>query len=156
MISDGFPYSEHSLTENIKPYWKLRDNLSTFDGICVYDGRVVIPKALRKETLDCLHSAHQGVAGMKSRAARSVFWPVMSATISSCRAQCRSCNQISPSQPAETLQLSPAHAFPFERVVADYFYLKGHQYLAYADRYTGWVTIAKCNPLQAHASTLCK
>jgi hypothetical protein len=156
LISDGFPHDEHSLPDDIRPYWKLRDSLSTFDGVCVYDGRIIIPNALRKEVLDCLHAAHQGVAGMKARAARSVYWPGMSAGISSRRAQCRSCNRIAPSLPVEPLQLSPAPAYPFERVVADYFYMQGHQYLAYADRYTGWVTIAKCDPLQANARTLCK
>ncbi len=66
--------------------------VSTFDGICIYDGRVIIPQSLRREVLDCLHSAHHGVAGMKARAARSVFWPGLSAAISSRRAQCRSCH----------------------------------------------------------------
>ena len=39
-------------------------------------------------------------------------------------------------------------------MVADHFHLQGHQYLLYADRYTGWVTIAKCDPLQNNASSL--
>ncbi len=34
--------------------------------------------------------------------------------------------------------------------------MQGHQYLAYADRYTGWITIAKRDPLQANAGTLCR
>ena len=38
---------------------------------------------------------------------------------------------------------TPAPSYPFEQVVADYFQLNGHEYLVYADRYTGWVTIAK-------------
>ena len=156
IITDGFPQHEHDLPDEIRPYWKLRDHLSTFDGVCVYDGRIIIPRSLRPEVLDCLHSAHQGVAGMKARAARSVFWPGMNAAISSRRAQCQSCNRIAPSQPVEPLQLSPAPAYPFERVVADYFYMQGHQYLAYADRYTGWVSIHKCDPLHANATTLCR
>ena len=156
VINNGFPQNEHALPELIRPYWKLRESLSSFDGICIYDGRIIIPQALRKEVLDCLHSGHQGVAGMKARAARSVFWPGISAAITSRRAQCRSCNHIAPSQPVEPLHPSPAPAYPFERVVADYFHMQGHQYLAYADRYTGWVTIAKCDPLQANANTLCR
>ena len=56
---------------------------------------------------------------------------------------------------SEPLQPSPGPAFPFEHIVADYFHTQGHQYLVYADRYTGWVTVAKCDPLQANANTLC-
>ena len=135
VINNGFPQNEHALPELIRPYWKLRESLSSFDDICICDGRIIIPQALRKEVLDCLHSAHQGVAGMKARAARSVFWPGISAAITSRRAQCRSCNHIAPSQPVEPLHPSPAPAYPFERVVADYFHMQGHRYLAYADRY---------------------
>lgn len=156
LITDGFPADQTGMPEDLKQYWKLREGLSAFEGICVYNDRIIIPNTLRKETLDCLHSAHQGVAGMKARASRSVFWPGLSAAISSRRAQCQSCNRIAPSQPAEPLQLSPSPAFPFECVVADYFQLQGHQYLVYADRYTGWITIARCSPLQANSVNLCR
>ena len=50
----------------------------------MYDNRLVIP-ALRKEVFQCLHAAHQGVAGMKARAATCVYWPGISTDISNCR-----------------------------------------------------------------------
>ena len=36
-------------------------------GLLMYGNRLVIPASLRKEVLECLHAAHQGVAGMKAR-----------------------------------------------------------------------------------------
>ena len=33
-------------------------------------------------------------------------------------------------------------AYPFEQVVADYFTLDGHTYLAMADRYSGWLSVS--------------
>ena len=153
-IQDGFPSRVDQLPASVQPYWKIRNQLTCLDGVCLYENRIVIPPSLRKVVLDCLHAAHQGVAGMKARANRSVYWPGIGAAISSRRAQCRSCNKIAPSQPAEPMTPSPAPSFPFERVVADHFHLQGHQYLLYADRYTGWVTIAKCDPLQNNASSL--
>ena len=45
----------------------------------MYGNRLVIPALLRKEVLECLHAAHQGVAGMKARAATCVYWPGISA-----------------------------------------------------------------------------
>ena len=156
VIASGFPHYEVDLPAELKPYWKLRDKLSTINGICIYDGRVIIPRTLRKEILDCLHAAHQGVSGMKARAARSVFWPGLNAAISARRSQCRSCNSVAPSQPAEPMCPSPSPNFPFEHVVADYFFMQGHQYLVYADRYTGWVTISQCKPLQSNAPALCR
>ena len=154
LIQDGFPQSISSLKENLQPYWKVRDGLSSIDGVILYDGRVIIPSALRPEVLECLHSAHQGVVGMKARARNSVYWPGLSNAITNRRAQCRTCNTIAPSQPAEPLAHTPAPAYPFELTVADYFALKGFTYLVYADRYTGWVTITKCHPHGTNATAL--
>ena len=33
--------------------------------------------------------------------------------------------------------------YPFDKVVSDYFSLKGYKYLLYADRYIGWISIVK-------------
>lgn len=154
LVENGFPSDISSLDMRMQSYWKIRDGLSNQDGITLYEGRVVIPAALRKEVLECLHSAHQGVAGMKARAQTSVYWPGLNHAISNRRAQCAVCNRIAPSQPMEPLRPSPAPTYPFELVVADYFTLKGVVYLVYADRYTGWVTVAKCSPHGADSSNL--
>ena len=133
LVCEGFPKDITFLDVKLRPYWKLRNELYNIDGITMYDGRIIIPPCLRKEVLECLHSAHQGIVGMKARARSSVFWPGISNAITSRRAQCKTCNTIAPSQPHEPLQLSPEPAYPFELTVADYFMLKGVTYLVYAD-----------------------
>jgi len=152
VIEQGFPDRITSLQSMLHPYWKLRHELYCTNGVILYDGRVVIPTPLRKEVLECLHSAHQGVVGMKARARCSVFWPGLSNAITNRRDQCKTCNTIAPSQPREPLHPSPSPLFPFQLAVADYFCLNGHTYLAYADRYTGWVSI--CRFREATAETL--
>jgi len=154
LILHGFPDDDSSVEGIARPYWKLRDDLSSVDGIILYAGRIVIPTSLRKEVLECLHSAHQGVVGMKARAQSTVYWPGLSNAIATRRAQCKTCNSIAPSQPAEPLQPSPAPSYPFEMTVADYFVLKGITYLVYADRYTGWVTVARCSTHGMDATSL--
>ena len=144
LLENGFPDDASTLPDCIRPYWKVRHGLSNHDGITLYEGRIVIPASLRAEVLDGLHSAHQGVVGMKARASCSIYWPGLGSAITNRRAQCKVCNTIAPSQPAEPMTPSPAPSYPFEMTVADYFNLKGIIYLVYADRYTGLVTIAKC------------
>ena len=154
LIHDGFPNDQSSMDAKLQPYWKLRHELYNIDGVTIFNGRVVVPASLRKEVLECLHSAHQGVVGMKARALTSVYWPGLSNAIANRRQQCKTCNTIAPSQPREPLTPSPAPAFPFEKTVADYFSLKGRTFLVYADRYTGWVTVARCNTNELNADHL--
>ena len=47
-----------------------------------------------------------------------------------------------PSLTKQELIVSPPTEYPFEHVAADFFYLNGHHYLVYADRYTGWIELA--------------
>ena len=53
------------------------------------------------------------------------------------------CNEQAPSQPKEQPLPPPAPEVPFEQVAMDLCHLSGHLYLVYADRYSGWVKVAK-------------
>ena len=155
-ILSGFPETKEELPNNIQPYWNIRNDLTCLDGVALYNNRIVVPRSLRTEVLDCLHSAHQGVVGMKARARTSVYWPGINCAISSRRAQCKTCDRIGRSQPAEPMLPSPAPEYPFDQVVADYFDLAGIKYLVYADRYTGWVVVIKTPKGEADSVALKK
>ena len=99
-IEDGFPEDKTSLSSDLRPYHQFRDSLATFDGVVLYRDRVVIPPSLRDRVLQCLHSAHQGVTQMCSRAESSFFWPGMTPAITDMRARCQACNRMAPSQPS--------------------------------------------------------
>ena len=79
---------------------------------------------------------------MKARAEDTVFWPGISGAIVNKRDRCRTCDTIAPSQAAEPPITAPPPTYPFEQVVADYFALDGHTYLAMADRYSGWLSVS--------------
>ena len=150
ICTNGFPVHSSKLSDYLRPFHKLENQLHIINGVVMFGERIVIPSALRKEVLEGLHAAHQGVAGMKARAATCVYWPGISSDITRRRSQCQTCNTIAPSQPRQPLQQSLSPTYPFECVVADYFSLGGHEYLVYADRYTGWVSVAKS---PTHGST---
>ena len=71
------------------------------------------PPSLRNKILKALHSAHQGISQMYSRADASFFWPGMTSAISEMCIRCAACNRNAPS-----------HA--------------GHNYLVIVDRYSNW------------------
>ena len=160
MIQSGFPISKQSCPHEVKEYFRYREDLSVCDGLILVKSRVLITQSLRREILECLHSAHQGVQGMKARVAESIFWPGITAAINDIRARCKTCNTIAPSHSAEPPITADPPQFPYEQVCADYFELGGIQYLAMADRYSGWLSV-KCFPrggasASALVSTLCE
>ena len=138
VVEDGFPAAKVDLPEDLRPFHQYRDHLSSFDGVVLYYDRIVIPKSLRTKVLESLHSAHQGVTQMCSRAESSFFWPGMNPAISHMRETCADCNRMAPSQPSlpPTPPIQPA--YPFQAVVADYLTYRGHHYLVMVDRYSNW------------------
>ena len=56
--------------------------------------------------------------------------------------------------PSPLLCSPPTPSYPFELVVADYFNLYGHDYLVYADIYTGWVSIKLCSAFGIYSTPI--
>ena len=106
LCQSGFLRDSIELKNTLWPFWKIHKDLYIVDNLLMYGNPgilailadLVISASLRKEVLECLHTAHQGVAGMKACAATCVYWPGISADISNRRIQCRTCNTIATSQ----------------------------------------------------------
>ena len=143
-ITDGFPDKYRANNDAIAAFWIYRESLCISDGVIIYQHRVVIPQSLRNTVLSILHSAHQGISGMESRARAIVFWPGMTEDIKLAREQCRACNnKAAPSQATMPTTIAPVPATPFESIFANFFDYAGHHYLVAGDRLSGWVEIFK-------------
>ena len=139
-IEDGFQgiISQLDYAPGIREFFQFKNGLSTVDGVVLYNNRTVIPSPLRALILETLHSAHQGVSCVTSRAESSVFWPGITPANANLRARCRSCNERVPSQPhGPPLAAQPA-VYPFQCICADYFKYKGCNYMVVVYRYSGW------------------
>ena len=142
IISSGFPHHKKELPEHLRPFWAMRDTLYSVDGVPINDKRILIPQQLRKEVLECLHSAHQGATGMREHAKHRLFWPGLDAALCLTRAQCSDCNSRAPAQSEEPLLICAAPEFPFQSTATDLFHCQGHKFLLYVDRFTAWLEIA--------------
>ena len=140
-IQKGFPMSRDKLPEELRKYWPVRDRLSLRNSLIMMGDRIVIPSAYRKSILNTLHSAHQGVSSMASRAKNAVYWPGIDADIRNKRYTCHTCNEMAPSNSKEPLILSPSPLYPFQKICLNYFELGHHCYLVCVDRFSGWITI---------------
>ena len=125
----------------IREYWEVRKHLSNDNGQILLDWRIVIPNSQCKNILTSLHSAHQGVVGMKTHANESVYWPGMNASICNYRDNCITCSRNSPCLPHEPIHMTPTPEVPFQQIVMDLFYLEPFTYLACADHWGNPVCI---------------
>ena len=74
-LRDVITNGEDVNTERLKPYKKYMGGFTVLDGVIFNGNRILIPRTLRQEVLDILHTAHQGVTGMYHAAQHSVMWP---------------------------------------------------------------------------------
>ena len=125
----------------IAVYNKLKDSLSVVDGVPMYGRRVIVPKCLRKDVLECLHSAHQCPVRMNDRAKHSVYWPGITSDIENIRNSCSYCNRNAPSQAMMPPMPLASPEFPHQMIVGDYFDVKGKTWLVLADRFSGWLSL---------------
>ena len=143
LIENGFPESNAEIPKDIRAYFPLREQLSTVDGVIIYNDRVVVPPSLRPNVIATLHAAHQGVSTMISRAESSVFWPGITKDIHEVRERCYHCNRNAPSNPGIPPVPPILPDYPFQCVCADFFTNQGVSYLVIVDRYSNWPIMEK-------------
>ena len=96
VIQDGFPPTREKLPAMLRYYWPMRHELYVIGNTPFKNRKMLIPSCLRKEVLNGLHAAHQGVEGMLSNARQRFFWPGLDAAIRLRRAQCKQCDEREP------------------------------------------------------------
>ncbi|CAG2222073.1 unnamed protein product [Mytilus edulis] len=145
IIENGMPEFRHEMPTELREFFQFREDLYTVDGVVMYKDRIVIPPALRTNVLTILHSAHQGVTSMMSRAESSVFWPGITPAITTLRNECYQCNRMAPSQPCAPPTPPVYPDYPFQCLCADFFHYKGVNYLVVVDRYSNWPIIERAH-----------
>lgn len=99
---------------------ETQSKYSVHDGCVFYGVRVVIPKALQKDVLAELHSAHLGITKMKSLARSFCFWSGIDADIESVAKLCRSCCMVQNEAAKIPVHTWEYPSFPYQRVHIDY------------------------------------
>ena len=148
-----------SLPHHIKPFWRLREQLTCVEYVPMCGERTVIPEKLQPEVKKILHSAHQSVLSMGLRASQSVFWPNIWSDLETIRQSCFTCHKIAPSQ----ARLPPVEPivpdYPFQHIAVDYMTLEGYSYGVFVDRYSGWPGVyigSKAKDVTTFLSRLCE
>ena len=72
LVETGFPASSTAVTPNLRHYWKLGAELSSEDGMVLFNSRIVIPQGERLNILRHLHASHQGIVRTKQMARHDI------------------------------------------------------------------------------------
>ncbi|KAK3749289.1 hypothetical protein QZH41_007555 [Actinostola sp. cb2023] len=81
LIESGWPTDKAGTSELARPYWSVRHELTTHDGLLLKQDRVIIPSSLRHTMLHKLHAAHRGPDFTLRHARSCVFWPGITSQI---------------------------------------------------------------------------
>ncbi|XP_040356411.1 uncharacterized protein K02A2.6-like [Ixodes scapularis] len=147
VILTGWPQERHNVAPEIRMYFPFRDELVVEDDIVYKGQRLVIPKALRGEIKEKLHSSHMGIESTLRRARDSIFWPSMNAEIKDHISACNVCQKHAPAQQRETLKPHPRPDFPWERVGCDILEHKNKHFLVTVDYYSNFWEVDQLNSL---------
>ncbi|XP_048004084.1 uncharacterized protein K02A2.6-like [Leguminivora glycinivorella] len=74
-INKGWPNNRYEVSEDVKCYWSMKDELFVVDGIIFKNNLILIPKSMRADMLKVIHDGHLGIDRCKRRARQVLFWP---------------------------------------------------------------------------------
>ena len=149
VILTGWPTDKKSLPAVLNPYYSYRDELSVYDGLIFREERLVIPQALRYQTMKQLHSSHIGINGCLRRARECLFWPSMNAEIKQYITQCEICSQYSTKQAKETLMSHEPTDRPWEKVAVDICNFDNKDYIITVDYFSNFWEIDRLQDTKA-------
>ena len=124
IICQGWSPNIKHVPATLKAYWNFRDTMTVQDGIVYKGAQVVVPKELREEFLQQLHSSHQGSQSMLRGARDAVYWPGMAEDIRRVTVNCAVCED-SPAQPKEPQLSHSIPKKPWEKLGMDLLCWKG-------------------------------
>ena len=103
IIHDGWPEKRKEVPAEIRKYCAFRDEMAVADGLVTKGDCVIIPKTLRRDILEKLHAAHQGIENTRLRARTCVYWSGINGDIEEMFSKCGICQEMQHAQRPEPL-----------------------------------------------------
>jgi hypothetical protein len=120
-VYNGWPAKSNTLHETLKPYYLVRDELATADGVLMKNDRVVVPTELRGKLLRLAHATHPGVVRTKQRLRPFYWWPQMDKQVEEMVNGCMICQSSDKSAKTYTAPMQPVArpSGPWKKVAID-------------------------------------
>lgn len=92
-IQNGWPAKRNMCFEPLKPFWAVRYDLTTHQGLILRNSQIVIPVSMRKQVMDIIHTGHLGISKCIEKAKNSVYWPGYQGQIQDVVLSCATCQE---------------------------------------------------------------
>lgn len=138
---NGWPQSKTQVPIGVVPFWSLRADITSHNGILFLNHKIIVPYCLRKEMIKLAHKPHMGIEKTTNRLRQIFYWPKLSVDVFDFVKSCKICEKYSKSNIKEPLIPQEIPDIPFEKIGIDVFYYNCNTYLAVMDYYSKWLEI---------------
>ena len=143
----GWPYT---VSDDLKPYFIRKDELSIDNGCILWGSRVIIPPKLRSKMLDIIHEEHIGIVRMKSLARGYIWWPKLDTDLEILAKSCNNCIAFSKAPPKTPLHQWEWPDKPWDRIHIDFAGpFLGKMFLILVDSHSKWIDVSIMNSIDA-------
>ena len=105
----------------VKPYQRIKNELSDNNGIILRGERIILPSSLKSKMLNLVHEGHLGIEKCKSLLRRKVYWPSMDTDIEKHVNDCTSCIANSKDPKPEPIKSSELPEQPWAEIAIDFY-----------------------------------
>ncbi|XP_055634155.1 uncharacterized protein K02A2.6-like [Toxorhynchites rutilus septentrionalis] len=119
ILMNGWSDWKEELDDDVLWYNAIKSELSVQQGLIFKSDRILIPRSLRQQFIEKLHTAHLGVDYTIRAARESMYWPGMAEHITNFVRNCEVYMTLSASQARVPMSTHQITDFPFQRVNID-------------------------------------
>lgn len=143
---NGWPTSINKVNSNLKPYYKLKAEITHGTNELLYMAqRIIIPNNLRNKILNHIHTGHFGITKCIQKAKNYVYWPNIVNNIENLVSRCAICNKYQNSNKKEPMQPHDVKKQPWQKLSIDIFQIKDQYYLLVVDYYSKYPEVVNLN-----------
>ena len=140
-IIKGWPNTLKKVKENVKFYYKFKNELTIVNDLVYKNNKLIIPNTMKPRMLECIHSGHFGINKCIQRANFCLYWPRINLDIENYVRKCKICATYSNSKTAEPMIAHKIPNCPWLKLGLDIYIKNGKNYLIVVDYYSKYVEI---------------
>lgn len=144
-----WPRSDKKLTNDLKMYYKLREQIYLCNNLLFLDSKIIVPHILRHEMLSLVHQPHFGIQKTKLRMRQLFYWPTLSKDVESLVLNCETCQLNQRKNQKETLVSHPLPNRPWQYLFSDFFDWERKSYLLIVDSFSNWIEVTETRTKKA-------